>query len=78
MKERTATERCNALNDTYHLDRSCRNAAYELIRLTLANIAQHAVLRYLEALKRSPREELFEQTLGKGGIVYREEFLDTG
>ena len=78
MKERTATERCNALNDTYNLDRSCRNASYGLIRLTLANIVEHAVVRYLDALKRSPREELFEQTLGKVGTVYREEFLDTG
>ena len=78
MKERTATECCNALNDTYNLDRSCRNASYELICLTLANIVDHAVVRCLEALKRSPREELFEQILGKVGIVYREEFLDTG
>lgn len=78
MKERTATERCNALNDTYNLDRSCRNASYGLIRLTLANIVEHAVVRYLDALKRSAREGLFEQTLTKVGIIYREEFLDTG
>ena len=60
MKERTATERCNALNDTCHLDRYSRNASYGLIRLTLANIVEHAVVRYLEALKRLPQRQLFE------------------
>ena len=50
FKERSATERCNALNDTYKLDRSCRNASYGLIRLTLANIVEHAVVRNLEAV----------------------------
>ena len=44
FKERSATDRCNALNDTYKLDRSCRNAGYGLIRLTLANIVEHAVV----------------------------------
>lgn len=78
FKERSATERCNYLNDTCKLDRSCRNASYGLIRLTLANIVEHAVVRYLEALKRSPGGELFEQTLLRVGVIYREEFLDTG
>ncbi len=63
MKQRTATERCNYLNDTYHLDRSCRNADYGLIRLNLVNIIEHAVIRYLEAVKRSSESELFNQTL---------------
>ena len=78
LKERTSTERCNYLNDTYHLDGSCRNASYGLIRLTLVNIAEHAIVRYLEAVKRSPKPKLLNETLGKLGIVYREKFLDTG
>jgi hypothetical protein len=63
MKQRTATERCNYLNDTYHLDKSCRNADYGLVRLNLVNIIEHAVIRYLEAVKRSSETELFNQTL---------------
>jgi hypothetical protein len=63
MNHRTSTERCNYLNDTYHLDRSCRNADYGLVRLCLANIVEHAVIRYLEALKHSSEAELFNQTL---------------
>lgn len=78
MNERSSTERCNYLNDTYHLDRSCRNAGYGLIRLTLANIIEHAVVRYLAAEKTSSKEELLSQTLGAIGVIYRERFLDTG
>jgi len=63
MKQRTATERCNYLNDTYHLDKSCRNADYGLIRLNLVNIVEHAVIRYLEAVKQSSEAEMFNQTL---------------
>ncbi len=63
MKQRTATERCNYLNDTYHLDKSCRNADYGLVRLSLVNIVEHAVIRYLEAVKRSSETEMFNQTL---------------
>lgn len=59
MNHRTSTERCNFLNDTYHLDRSSRNADYGLIRLTLVNIVEHAVIRYLEAIKKSSPDELF-------------------
>ena len=33
-----------------------RNASYGLIRLTLANIVEHAVVRYLEAVKRCSRK----------------------
>jgi hypothetical protein len=62
MKQRTATERCNYLNDTYHLDKSCRNADYGLIRLNLVNIIEHAVIRYLETVKRSPETDVFNQT----------------
>jgi hypothetical protein len=49
--QRTTTERLNALNDRYHLDRRARNASYGLIYLTLTNICEHAVVRFLEALK---------------------------
>jgi hypothetical protein len=78
MNQRSSTERCNYLNDTYHLDRSCRNAAYGLIRLTLVNIAEHAVVRYLAAEKTSCKHDLLTQTLQKMGVIYREQFLDTG
>jgi len=44
--QRNASERINFINDSYNVERSCRNADYGLIRLTLANIAHHAVLRY--------------------------------
>jgi len=65
MNQRTATERCNYLNDTYRLDKSCRNADYGLVRLNLVNIVEHAVIRYLEAVKRSSETEMFmfNQTL---------------
>ena len=48
--QRTSTERLNALNDRYKLDRRARNAAYGAIYLTLANICEHAVVRFLETL----------------------------
>ncbi|WP_244086385.1 hypothetical protein, partial [Desulforhabdus sp. TSK] len=63
MNLRTSTERCNSLNDTYHLDGSCRNADYGLIRLTLANIVEHAVVNYLEKSKKTSTAELLDQTL---------------
>jgi len=63
MNLRSSTERCNYLNDTYNLERSCRNASYGLIRLTLANIAEHAVVRYIETLKESSTQKLLDQTL---------------
>jgi hypothetical protein len=78
MKQRSSTERCNYLNDAYRLDRSCRNADYGLIRLTLANIVEHAVVGYLEALKTCSKEKLLNETLHKFAIIYREEYLDTG
>jgi hypothetical protein len=78
MKLRSSTERCNYLNDTYKLDRTCRNAAYGLIRLVLANIAEHAVVRYLEEARKTSKNELLRQTLEKIGVIYREEYLDTG
>jgi len=78
MKQRSSSERCNYLNDAYRLDRSCRNAYYGLIRLTLANIVEHAVVGYLEALKTCSKEKLLNETLHKFAIIYREEYLDTG
>lgn len=78
MNLRSSTERCNYVNDTYKLDGSSRNAAYGLIRLTFANIVEHAVVRYLEAVKKSSKTELLSQTLNEIDIVYREELLDTG
>jgi hypothetical protein len=63
MNQRSATERCNYLNDTYHLDKAHRNADYGLIRLTLANIVEHAVIRYIEAVKHSSADELFNQIM---------------
>ena len=78
MNQRSAAERCNAVNDTYHLDRACRNADYGLIRLTLANIVEHAVIRYMESVKTSSQEKLLTQTLkGISGVV-PQEFFDTG
>lgn len=78
MNQRSATERCNYLNDTYRLERSCRNAGYGLIRLTIANIVEHAVVRYLEASKKPSDEALLDRTLGEIGVIYREEYQDTG
>ncbi len=49
MNQRSASERVNFINDTYKTDGSCRNADYGLIRLTLANIAHHASIRYKES-----------------------------
>jgi hypothetical protein len=50
-QQHTTTERLNTLNDRYKLDRRSRNAPYGLIYLTLANICEHAVVRFLEALE---------------------------
>jgi hypothetical protein len=75
MNERSASERCNAVIDSYHLDRSCRNADYGLIRLCLVNIVEHAVIRHLEMIKTKPVQELFQQTLDK---IFATGYLDTG
>ncbi|MCI4625070.1 MAG: hypothetical protein L3V56_03820, partial [Candidatus Magnetoovum sp. WYHC-5] len=50
---RSANERLNSVTDSYHIDRSCRNVFYGLIRLTLVSIAQHAIIRYNDMVKRS-------------------------
>lgn len=78
MNHRSSSERCNYLNDTYNLEGSCRNASYGLIRLTLANIVEHAVVRYLKTLEGTSKEEILRQTLENIRVVYREEYLDTG
>jgi hypothetical protein len=77
MKQRTSTERCNFLNDTYHLDRSCRNADYGLIRLTLVNIAEHAVIRYLETVKKSSPELILAQMTASFSSAPQTAFFDT-
>ncbi|MCP4115815.1 MAG: hypothetical protein GY737_10495, partial [Desulfobacteraceae bacterium] len=46
MNQRSASERCNFINDSYGVEGSSRNADYGLIRLTLANIAHHCSTRY--------------------------------
>jgi hypothetical protein len=61
---RTTTERLNALNDHYRLDRRARNAAYALIYLTLANLCVLAVVRFLTRLKQAASiATLLAQTL---------------
>jgi hypothetical protein len=78
MNQRSSTERCNYLNDAYGLDRACRNVAYGIIRLTLANIVEHAVVRYREALKGSSENGLLDLILREKSYIYREQYLDTG
>lgn len=46
MKQRSASERCNFINDSYQVEGAHRNADYGLVRLTLANIAHHCCVRY--------------------------------
>jgi hypothetical protein len=52
MNQRSASERCNFINDSYCVEGASRNADYSLIRLTLANIAHHSVVRYEELKKK--------------------------
>jgi hypothetical protein len=62
MNQRSASERINFINDSYNIEKSCRNADYGLIRLIIANIVHHAVIRYSEAVQKSndnPLSELF-------------------
>ena len=63
MKQRSASERCNFINDAYGVEGSSKNADYGLIRLTLANIAHHASVRYQETRKQSCDDTLVTQTL---------------
>lgn len=57
MNQRSASERCNFINDSYNVEKSCRNADYGLIRLTLANIAHNSATRAREADKRIKKSE---------------------
>jgi hypothetical protein len=63
MKQRSASERCNAVNDSYHIDGSCRNADYGLIRITFANVIEHALIRNKEYFKEQSKSEIFSQTV---------------
>jgi len=76
MNQRSAAERCNSLNDSYGIERSCRSGAHALIRLTLINIVEHAVVRYMERVKKSSAAQLLEQALEQ--ILRRKEYQDTG
>jgi hypothetical protein len=58
-KQRSASERINFINDSYKLEKTCRNADYGLIRLTIANIAHHASVRYAEAKKSGTAFDVF-------------------
>jgi len=51
MNLRSGSERCNAVNDSYKVEGASRNADRGFVRLILANIAEHAVIRYNEASK---------------------------
>lgn len=63
MKQRGASERCNFINDAYGVEGSSRNADYGLIRLTLANIAHHAEVRYRSAQKESSANAMLNEVL---------------
>ncbi|MCP4214919.1 MAG: hypothetical protein GY765_09690 [bacterium] len=49
VKQRSASERINFVNDSYNTDGTCMNADYGLIRLLLANLAHHMNIRHTEA-----------------------------
>jgi hypothetical protein len=68
MNLRSASERLNSVNDSYHIDGRCRNADYGLIRLNLINIVEHAAVRHAQAVKKSSEDSLFESTMRKIGV----------
>lgn len=68
MKQRSASERANAVLDRYPLEGTCRNADQMLIRITLANLIVHAKVRIAEAAKNSSGEELFADALRRIGV----------
>jgi hypothetical protein len=86
MNMRSATERCNAVIDWFQIEGAHRCAAYGLIRLTLANICQHAIAQHAERLKactgltrgESAEKTLLDQTLRNICSFHREQYLDTG
>lgn len=63
--ERTGVERSNATEDSYHLDRCTRHAAYGLIRLMLVNCAKHAKLRWREQRKSASAKQLLQAMLAR-------------
>ncbi|MBW2740331.1 MAG: hypothetical protein JRE64_16135 [Deltaproteobacteria bacterium] len=77
MNQRSASERYNFNNDAYGVEGSCRNADYGLIRLTLANIAHHAAIRYQEARKQSEANTLLTPIL-ESGFADTYEYQDSG
>lgn len=77
-KQRTACERGNSLIDSYGPDGSSRNADRGLIRLTMACIAHHAVVRYKEAMEKTSSSQLLLQVLEKIGVRYPQKYQDTG
>lgn len=76
MKQRSASERCNFNNDAYNIEGASRNADYGLIRLTLANIAHHAVIRYQVAKKNSSanamQTQILEGALSSATLEYQD------
>lgn len=78
MNQRSASERCNFINDSYGVEGSCRNADYGLIRLALANIAHHAAIRYQEARKQSEANDLPIHILESAFPDTPHEYLDSG
>lgn len=72
MNQRSASERCNFINDSYGLEGASRNADYGLIRLTLANIAHHTTVRYNESKKQQADKDAltrFSESLSEVSAV---------
>ena len=78
MKQRSASERCNFINDAYGLEGSSRNADYGSIRLMLANIAHHASVRYQAAVKKSSANALATRILESAAPRISHEYQDSG
>lgn len=76
MKQRSASERCNFNNDAYNIEGASRNADYGLIRLTLANIAHHAVVRYQvtkqDFTANAVRTQILEGALSSATLEYQD------
>ena len=53
----------NAVNDSYNIDGSWRNADYELIRITFANVIENAQIRNKEYFKEQSKAEIYSQTV---------------
>ena len=77
MNQRSASERCNFINDSYGVESACRNADYGLIRLTLANIAHHSTIRYKESKKPSLVDGMLLDLMENARTEAACEFQDT-